>query len=248
MNLKEDILSSFQSISLEQMDSVKLLNRVDTKFIFNLNRLPEVLSDLEDQYYILETDGQRLYPYLTTYFDTDQFSAYVNHHNGKLNRHKVRIRTYVTSNQHYFEIKFKDNKKRTIKTRIRVPDNEPVISGEKEKLLLKHSPYTANELSPKLTVKFSRMTLVNKKMNERITLDTNLTFILDHVEKSYDGLMIAEVKQGKTEVSPFIRRLHRLHVNPARLSKYCIGVISMYDGIKYNQFKETLLNINKLVS
>ena len=85
-------------------------------------------------------------------------------------------------------------------------------------------------------------------MNERITLDTGISFTKEQKRKEYNGLMIIEVKQGKSEESPIIKRLHNMHLSPARLSKYCLGVISMYDGIKYNLFKETVLNINRILS
>jgi hypothetical protein len=248
IQLKENILSSFDPITLEQMDDVKLLNRVDTKFVINQSNLPNILQGLQNEYYILDIDGVRMYPYHTTYFDTEDLLAYRNHHNGKLNRYKVRLRTYLISEQNYFEIKFKNNKKRTIKSRVNVPSDALIIDGKSEELLLKKSPFKAADLQPKLSVKFSRTTLVSKKMNERITLDTGISFTKEQIRKEYNGLMIIEVKQGKSEESPIIKRLHNMHLSPARLSKYCLGVISMYDGIKYNLFKETLLNINRILS
>jgi hypothetical protein len=35
----EDILKTFEPISLDQMSSVKLMNRTDTKFVTNLDKL-----------------------------------------------------------------------------------------------------------------------------------------------------------------------------------------------------------------
>lgn len=242
------ILSTFEPITLEQMDEVKLLNRMDTKFILNQERLPEMLNDLQDDYYILDIDGVRIYPYHTTYFDTEDFVTYRNHHNGKLNRHKVRLRTYMLSGQHFFEVKFKNNKKRTIKSRVTVASDTPVIAGKAEDLLLRKTPFKATDLQPRLSVGFSRTTLVSKKLNERITIDTGLVYKNEHLQKEYKGLLIVEVKQGRSEKSPLISRLHSMYINPARLSKYCLGVLSMYDGVKYNLFKETLHNINKILS
>jgi hypothetical protein len=230
------------------MDEVKLLNRVDTKFVINQNRLPEMLNGLNEHYFVLDIDGVRMYPYHTTYFDTEDLLAYRNHHNGKLNRYKVRLRTYMISGQNFFEIKFKNNKRRTIKSRVTVPSDTPVITGKAETLLLKKSPFTAGVLQPKLSVNFHRTTLVSKKMNERITIDTGISFTKDHQQKDYNGLLIVEVKQDRSEESPVLRRLHQMHVNPARLSKYCLGVLTMFEGVKYNLFKETLLNINRIIS
>lgn len=244
----DSILGTFHPIMLEQMDEVKLLNRVDTKFVVNQNRLNTILEGLQDDYYMLDISGVRMYPYNTTYFDTDELIAYRNHHNGKLNRYKVRLRTYMLSGQNFFEIKFKNNKKRTIKSRVTVQSAAPVIAGKAEELLLRKSPFTVADLNPKLSVSFVRTTLVSKKMNERITIDRAISYQNGNRQKNFDGLLIIEVKQGKSEESPAMRRLHQLHINPARLSKYCLGILSLYDGVKHNLFKETLLNINRILA
>ena len=37
-----DKLSEFNSITLQEMDDVKLMDRTDTKFTFNINELPVI--------------------------------------------------------------------------------------------------------------------------------------------------------------------------------------------------------------
>ena len=44
--LTNSCLSSFSTVSLKDIDSVKLMNRVDLKFAFNINKLPVLLSEL----------------------------------------------------------------------------------------------------------------------------------------------------------------------------------------------------------
>ena len=50
MLLKEiqEITRPFQSVSLAEMDAVKLMNRVDTKFTISENQFLEVFVDLKD--------------------------------------------------------------------------------------------------------------------------------------------------------------------------------------------------------
>ena len=103
-------ISAFEPISLKEMDRVKLMNRKDTKFIFNEEKLPELLEALKDNYNILEISNKRESLYKTMYFDTDDFKFYTQHHNGKLNRHKVRYRQYADVDTTYLEVKFKSNK------------------------------------------------------------------------------------------------------------------------------------------
>jgi len=248
MTPTKQLLSGFEPISLKQMDKVKLLNRMDTKYAFNEKLLPLLLQNLTAHYDILEIDEQREYPYQTVYFDTENFTTYMHHHNGRLSRYKIRLRRYLASDQNFFEIKCKNNKKRTIKTRITVEGYSPEIAGPSEELLLKLTPYTAKELMPVLTVNYSRITFVSKNMDERVTIDTNLAYKAGLNEKSFNKLIIAEIKQDKTEVSPFTRELHRLHINELRISKYCLGILSLYEGIKQNNFKPKVRSINHILS
>src|ERR1700749_1249511 len=108
------------------MDRVKLMNRTDTKFTFTSAQLEMVLSEVLENYFILEVDGKRISRYRTLYYDTFNYNLYTKHHNGELNGYKIRHRTYVESEIGFLEIKFKNNKGRTIKDRIRqndVPDS-----------------------------------------------------------------------------------------------------------------------------
>ena len=104
MNDINERLTHFEPISLAGTDNVKLLDRIDTKFTFRMEKLPLLLEEMKDDYRILEINGSRISRYETRYFDTEDFRLYLQHHNGKLNRYKIRFRKYVDSNITYFEI------------------------------------------------------------------------------------------------------------------------------------------------
>ena len=74
-----EILPKFNSTSLDQMDKVKLMNRTDTKFIFNISQLPTVLYTALEKYDILEINNERFLDYRTQYFDTEDFKMYITH-------------------------------------------------------------------------------------------------------------------------------------------------------------------------
>lgn len=176
MSTVNALLSSFSPITLAEMDSVKLLDRTDTKFTFNSSRLPCIINALQDHYRVLEVENVRISDYETLYFDTDDFELYLRHHNEKLNRYKIRFRKYVNSNLHFFEIKFKNNKSRTIKNRVVRPQMEYSIIENAKKLLENKTHYTPELLVPKLWVNYSRITFVHKAFQERLTVDLKLTF------------------------------------------------------------------------
>ena len=228
------------------MDSVKLMDRTDTKFVFKKTQLLSVLPELLDNYRILDVNGNRISRYESLYFDTPNFELYRKHHCGKQNRYKVRFRKYVESELSFFEVKFKSNKGRTIKKRVKEKQIDGVIHDKANNLLMANSPLNAAELEAKLWVNYSRITLVNKSSPERVTLDINLQFKSDKQLKTIENIVIAEVKQDKAKGSIFIKLMKKQHIRQGSISKYCFGVISLFDKIiKYNNFKSNIINLNK---
>mgnify|MGYP001488528463 CR=1 FL=1 len=92
------------------MDSVQLMNRTDTKFVFELELLGKVLNEIREYYYVLDINNKRMSAYRSLYYDTNDFEFYFEHHNGKTNRNKVRYREYIDSGLCFLEIKHKTNK------------------------------------------------------------------------------------------------------------------------------------------
>ena len=103
------ILKRFNPISLAEMDSVKLMNRMDSKFVFAIDDLHDILLSLENDYSVLSVNNKFTHSYESLYFDDDKDSFFRDHHRGKKNRFKVRYRQYIDSKKHYLEIKQKKN-------------------------------------------------------------------------------------------------------------------------------------------
>lgn len=226
------------------MDSVKLMNRTDTKYIFNIQHFNNVMNEIKDNYRILEVEGKRLSRYETLYYDTPFFELYQQHHKGKLNRYKIRHRTYVESDLGFLEVKFKNNKGRTIKTRINQREVPYSWKDECEEFLTKSLPFQPQTLQPVLWVNYSRNTLVNKNSAERLTIDLNLEFVMNESSRKFEKLVIAEVKQDKKKASPFIEVMKKYHIREGSISKYCMGIAFTYDQVKKNNFKSKLKTIN----
>ena len=242
-------LSDFNSISLEDLDRVQLLNRKDTKFVFSQSKLLQLLDRLKPFYRILEIEGKRTFVYDNTYFDTDEFFFYTQHHNECRKRFKVRYRKYCETNDQYFEIKIKDNKNRTIKKRLKINDGNGHFSEEEKRLISETIGLSSQHLIPKLNMQFSRITLVDKSFSERLTIDTNLSVLNGTGRKMFDQLVISEIKQKKyNSKSDFIQILRNFKIPEMRFSKYCMGMLHVNRGIKYNRFKPKLLQINKILT
>jgi len=252
----EESLGKFQPVSLSEMDKVKLMMRTETKYVFDATMLPEVLDELAGTYRVLEIEGVRRNPYNTVYFDTDNLKFYTEHHNGKLNRQKIRIRTYVNSDISFIEIKTKNNKGRMIKKRVEKEDATWNLSEKACEFIRKHVDIDTNSISVSLWNGYKRITLVDLKNKERVTIDLDLEFNDNDKKAQISEVIIAEVKQKKYNVNSFfIQKMRDLHIRPMRMSKYCIGAVLLKDwiksnqfkdGLKYNKFKVKILTINKI--
>jgi hypothetical protein len=253
MNQIENSLVDFKTIDLDALNAIKLLNRYDKKFIFHKDKLPSVFDYLLKDYRILEIDQTRVFRYENLYYDTDDHVLYYQHHNKRLSRYKVRCRRYIESNQCYFEIKFKTNKRKTIKSRLLLKDGK--ISEElseeskafaRKAVLLNHGDIV-NKVKPAIWTGFNRITFANLYNNERLTLDMNLTYT-DRTNKSkrMENLIIAELKSEDFSLtSQFAQHLKGLKIFPAKFSKYCVGVAMMERDVKRNRFKKQLLKLEK---
>ena len=58
MTTINNILGTFAPITLEQMSSVKLMNRTDTKFVTNMAKLRLLLQMAQADYDVQEIDGE----------------------------------------------------------------------------------------------------------------------------------------------------------------------------------------------
>jgi hypothetical protein len=238
------IFARFPAISLQEMDGVMLMNRMDTKFMLSTPQLLAVLSGLPEHYKVLEVNGVRANHYETLYFDTLDFLFYRRHHSGKKNRLKIRKRNYIESHQTYLEVKFKSNKDRTVKDRTKVEDLEPLLTDSAVEFIHRETGEDY-DLHPKLYNRFVRTTLVFPEGPERITIDTELSFGYDGQEIQLPGLVIVEVKQSRIGArSVFLQQLKSRHIRSDSFSKYCLGAALLYPDLKQNMFKEKIRKIN----
>ena len=246
MNLSTSLNTSFESITLSEMDDVKLMSRTDTKFAFSIKHLPKILSRMGEYYRVLEIDGERVHHYKSLYYDTEDRKFYLDHHNQRVNRNKIRFREYVGSNLTFLEIKLKNNKGKTIKKRTKVKEIPESLTEKQQDYIEKTIGFPI-DLGARQWINFSRITFVHKTQQERMTMDINLTFKNKKKSGDLKNIIIAEVKQERmSRSSDFMRIAKEMSILPMRLSKYCISTLSLNPNLKGNRFKEKLLFINKL--
>jgi hypothetical protein len=241
-------LQQFDAVSLQQLDGVKLMNRVDQKFILHQHELNDLLAEILHSYNVLEIDGKRLFKYSSLYYDTDALNFYTDHHNGKPNRIKIRSREYLDTGTAFFEIKKKIKGFRTEKYRIKKSGDTLNDEQLEQELLIFHQ-LDHISLVPSILIDYSRITLSAKDLSERVTIDTDLCFKKESGVESMDGLVIIEVKQDQVKrESPIIQALRKRRNRPFGISKYAMGMVLMNAVEKTNAFRHKISKIKQLIS
>ena len=242
-------LTQLQAISLDEMNSVALMKRLDSKFVLSLTDLPELLNRIRDQYSLLTIDDETIFDYRTTYYDTEDLETYTDHLRGKSLRHKIRIREYINTNVNYFEIKKKTSSGGTDKVRIKTIVINNNLEDEQIDFIGDHLAKADGKSYRKILANtFNRITLANPKDKERVTLDFNLGFENENKERTFESLCIVEIKQPRiNRLTPIFKELKKMGIRPLRISKYCLGVTCLRK-VKSNLFKPKMKTLFKTLS
>ena len=232
------------------------MNRRDTKFLLHIDDLEKLLVVARDRFLALDIDKVRYFRYENTYYDTPDYLFYNQHHQQRVNRYKVRIRNYVDSGTHFLEIKFKNNKKQTLKNRIKL-DNEFDYTLQSYRDFLAHYGIQKDlEIFPSTNCSYDRIALTSRDRTERLTIDMNLKNLVisapQHCDKVLHEVGIIELKQSRINRNTELFRLIRqFSSRPTNISKYCIGfsqISKEQNTVKFNRFKSTQNKIDKIKS
>lgn len=247
------ILKTFEPHSLIQQSSAALMNRIDSKYLLPITLFNPLMKAIAADYSILNAHGRQIFSYQTTYFDDEKRQFYLDHHNGKLNRYKVRFRRYVESDMGFMEVKFKNNQKRTIKQRI--PMDCTLPNQVRMNDFVKDTLGYSVTLETVLFVNYQRITLLNKSNLERITIDLNLSFrnAINQAQSIHEKTFIIEIKQDRKPFPSSCRNFIKHHgYQEINFSKYCMGSVltnNITEGsspLKSNRFKPILHQLKKL--
>lgn len=244
-------LARLKAHNLQQQASASLMDRLEAKFAVPDRLINDFITNMQSNYSVLEIDSKRQFGYESLYFDTSQLAFYMNHHNGKLNRHKIRARRYHEANIAFLEVKCKTNKGRVFKQRIELDTQKN--EAERVNLLIKSMTGSSMDcLTPVINIEYERLTLMSLNGNERVTIDSQIQFysIVEKKLVNLNGLSIIEIKVPKKITgSQAYRELIRLGQKQQKFSKYCIAIgLTDQTGLKTNNFKPTLSRIKHLVT
>ena len=240
--------SGFASCDLASLnDGAAMLTRIDNKYIVQSTNLEVLLASLTDCFDILEIGERRAFTYATRYFDDNERNAYYEHHQGKRKGFKVRARRYLEAGLCFVELKMKEKRGTTIKQRLEYDYEEyealnaDALQFVKNGYLTHYGKNFTYKVQPVLDIQYQRLTLVSKDRQERLTIDTDLSFSNgSQLLYAPRGIFIIETKSrnGRGHADRCLRAHH--HYPIKRCSKYCIGMAALSEVTRFNHFLPTM--------
>jgi len=210
--------------SVDLIEKRSLQERVDSKFVLALGRLPDLLIGLETAYARI-CQGEKVQgTYRTLYYDTEDFLCLRDHERGRRPRFKVRFRHHVDRGLSFLEVKRRCLNESTVKSRWPMPFGFEHMDKNSQDRVRQVSPLPAERLMTTLRVDFHRMTLVGIETEERVTIDTGIVFTSSSGFYQWPQLVIVEVKQVRlAQRTPIMQALRQMDAAPHAISKYCLG-------------------------
>lgn len=251
MKLMDCLHKDFRHHSLEQQDQAALMDRCELKYLLPVSQLATLLPAWAGTYSSLSHNGYLLHDYNSLYLDAPDARFYLQHHNGKRERHKLRWRHYQSSDEVYFELKKRLRSQHTVKQRVRVPQLGR-WNTECADLLSDHPALQLTNWQPVLQVKYQRFTLLNRAATERITVDINLSYTdVRHGSEAQALILkpwaIVEIKTPQKPLTSWLaRQLRESGIRPRALSKFALGRALLDRTLKQNAFKPLIHDVWRL--
>ena len=241
-------LNMFKTVSLDEIEKTKLMNRIDVKYVISLEQAEKLFQELSEEYSVLEIESQRQGRYSTVYYDTHDLKMFHAHITGRYPRFKIRERSYSQNGVHFLEVKYKTLNGRTSKKRLQMNDNND-LRNEASSTLVSNTPFCMEELHPTLNNRFNRVTLINKARTERLTFDFNLTFQSYGGKEThmYDKTVVMELKQNKQSESTIKKLLKNSNVRQCGMSKYCVGMLLIHTELPFKMYKKNFTRFTKTI-
>ena len=248
-------MATLPALSLTSVISTAALQtRRDRKYLVNLEELLATLRSLPSDAGLgmLQVGGRFEQRYRSVYFDTDDLSLYRMAATGRRRRFKVRRRVYVDDGVQRLEVKTKDPRGRTVKTRAEAsPEGSHVAA---ERLSVDESAFVADALStagirqyPRLDslrvvvyTGYIRTTLAAPAAGWRATIDQDLIGArAGRQAVSLGRCVVVETKSTKGS-TPLDRALWASGYRPQPISKFAVVMAMTHPGLAANRWNRVL--------
>ena len=230
---------------LEEMNKyAKLQTRIDRKYIVTPEICNALLSGTGVKGKVLDINGHRSTRYQSTYFDTPNLDLYKAAAYRRRPRFKARTRYYQQTKTAMLEVKTKDGRGKTVKSRTEYdPTTLNVLTEEARQYItsIAGAAKIVNNLQHTLTTQYQRTTIVDLYTQTRITCDEFLT-CTDWENNTLSFPMIILETKSSQHPSPFDMWLWNNRHRPNRISKYCTTLAVLHPDLPSNKWHQTIKN------
>lgn len=254
MNLT-DLLNGRPHMGLEDIESVALMDRYDSKFLVPEHWLSHTLTRLPD-HAVLSIANSLSTTYRNLYFDSPNNVCLQQHVRGKTTRFKVRIRHYTNTEVTFLEVKLRDVYGKTAKHRVvrNASTWDAPLNEAEQEFLSCHLGDIASQLSPALESRFERFTLVDLQEGERLTFDLGVEFKTPNSEEGWQAplahVSVVEWKQNSVNHQGSLIQALRSHPErrgplgrPLRMSKYLLGRRTLQPDLDFKTYRPALRDV-----
>ncbi|MGB7981353.1 MAG: polyphosphate polymerase domain-containing protein [Candidatus Nanopelagicales bacterium] len=243
-------LGELPGIDLDSLSQrAALMTRRDRKYLVDRDLLPDLVAGLHERAEVLQIDGRRQFGYESCYFDTPTLTSYTLAARRRPRRFKVRTRSYLDSGGRWLEVKVRDGRGRTRKSRIAWPPGAgsaglgeagaAFVTEQLAGTVAQPGPVVA-ALAATLTTQYLRTTLYLPADRARVTLDDRMSaWDRRGGEVVATGLAIVETK-GAGPSCAADRLLWSLGQRPIRVSKYATSLAWLHPGLPATPWRPAL--------
>lgn len=240
-------VATYQPITLDELiRDAALMTRIDRKYLVPVSEAMEIVGALDPGTRALEIADHRLFDYDSTYFDTADHVAYRLTAQRRRRRFKIRTRRYVTTGTCFLEVKTKDGRGNTVKSRMSYASADHAFLTAAGRAFTSdilrehgHQYSLADQLQAGVTSGYRRATLLLPE-GSRATVDTDLHW--HHGPHRHATLTDHVIIESKSigRVSSLDRALWRAGHRPTGISKFGTGTAMLHPELPHNKWARTL--------
>ena len=255
-----NLLNERPHLGLEDIESVALMDRYDSKFLVPEHWLTHTLTQLK-HHAVLSIANTVSTTYRNLYFDSPDNVCVRQHVRGKTSRFKVRIRHYANTEITFLEVKMRDVYGKTTKHRVVRSTStwDAPLSDTERQFLHLHLGDVASTLAPVLESQFERFTLVALEEGERLTFDLGVAFKNPRSEEGWRTplahVSVVEWKQNSVNHQGSLIQALRSHPErrgplgrPLRMSKYLLGRQTLQPDLDFKTYRPALRDMSRAES
>lgn len=230
-----DSLRQFSPAPAALVAGRQMERRVESKFAMPAADAEALLPVLKGDYAVLPAGESLVAAYRSLYFDTIDLEFFHAHRRGRRVRHKVRIRHYPDRQVSFLEVKIRHGEGSTSKARREREFGDDQFGPGDLAFVRSYCP-AHQELVPQAWIDYRRITLLNARTAERVTIDLELQMSRGGRQRSLRGVAIVEVKQSRLDRDTAVMRaLRSAGWRHGWLSKYCAGVALTSPDVRANR-------------